>query len=136
LTFVLQPSGHFAHLVNAPDEDEFLANAPFMYSQIKEYMEEPDEDGVDDVALLQTPSFIDFCDLGSLSVSRKLKKKAGAVAKRKGAIVKTKSTATQATTTPLVREIFGDLFSAQMGNSDENVVRIENFAFIYHFFFN
>jgi len=105
-----------AHLVDEPSKQDFISHAQFMSEQIRDYMEEPDEDGNDDAYLLDSESFEEFCQLSNSALEKKVVKTGRKSKKAK----KTKSaSASKATTTPLVREVFTHLFADQMAASKE-----------------
>jgi hypothetical protein len=114
-----QPTGNMQHLLKELTSDEVIENAQFIHQSIYSYMAEPNEDGADDLNLLQPDPFKEFCDLSNIletgQVAEKRTKKL-MVKKSKNLLKPTK-----AVTTPIVSETFAHIFNEQMEKKEDNV---------------
>jgi hypothetical protein len=101
------------HLFRELTSDEVISNCQFIYQSIYSYMAEPNEDGADDLNLLEPDTFKDLCNLSNIKETGKV-----AVQKRAKKLMVKKSInllkPTEAVTTPVVSETFAHIFIKQM----------------------
>jgi hypothetical protein len=116
----IQPTGSMQNLIRELTSDEVISNGQFIYQSIYSYMAEPNEDGTDDLNLLEPDTFKDFCNLSNILETGKVAVQKGA---KKLMVKKSKNLLkpTKAITTPVVSETFAHIFNEQMEKKEDKV---------------
>jgi len=109
------------HLFRELTSDEVIANCQFIHQSIYSYMAEPNEDGSDDLNLLQPDTFKDFCNLSNILETGKVAEQKRA---KKLMVKKSKNSLKpiKAVTTPVVSETFAHIFNEQMMEKKKDTV--------------